>query len=127
MLRRQSGWGSMVIRVKNLRTSGILGVYDEERRAEREIVVNVRLEYDARAAAQSDSIEDALDYQRVQDRIEAVIKAGRFRLLETLADRLVKELTQDARIHKLRVEVDKPGALALAESVSVTAEWDRSG
>jgi len=54
----------MVICIKNLRVSGILGVYPEERNKERDIVINARVEYNAQAAIASDALEDALDMQR---------------------------------------------------------------
>jgi D-erythro-7,8-dihydroneopterin triphosphate epimerase len=115
----------MFVCIKNLRVSGILGVYEEERRAERDIVINVRLEYDARAAVDSDSLEDALDYKQVRDCIVNFIQGTRFKLLEKLADGIVQELRKDARIQKVQLEVDKPHALRLAESVSAVLEWER--
>ena len=115
----------MIICVKNLRVSSILGVYEEERRAERDIIINVRVEYDANAALETDSLEDALDYKQVRDRIVRFVEGTQFKLLEKLADGIVQELIQDSRIISLRLEVDKPGALRLAESVSAITEWRR--
>lgn len=115
----------MVICIKNLRVSGILGVYEEERRTERDIVINARVEYDARDAIRTDALEDALDYKQIRDRIQKVVAETKFKLLETLADRIVKELTNDARILKLEMEIDKPKALRLTDSVSAIIHWER--
>jgi len=115
----------MVICIKNLRVSGILGVYEEERRTERDIVINARLEYSAQDAIRTDSLEDALDYKVIRDRIQKVVAETKFKLLETLADRIVKELTTDARILKLEMEIDKPKALRLTDSVSAIINWER--
>jgi D-erythro-7,8-dihydroneopterin triphosphate epimerase len=115
----------MFVCIKNLRVSGILGVYEEERRAERDIVINVRVEYDARTAIRTDSLEDALDYKQVRDRIVNFVQRTRFKLLEKLADGIVQELIEDARIQKVELEVDKPHALRLAESVSAILHWER--
>ena len=115
----------MVICIKNLRVSGILGVYEEERRTERDIVINARLEYSAQDAIRTDSLEDALDYKVIRDRIQKVVAETKFKLLETLADRTVKELMTDARILKLEMEIDKPKALRLTDSVSAIINWER--
>ena len=115
----------MVICIKNLRVSGILGVYEEERRTERDIVINARLEYSAQDAIRTDSLEDALDYKVIRDRIQKVVAETKFKLLETLADRIVKELMTDARILKLEMEIDKPKALRLTDSVSAIINWER--
>jgi len=116
----------VLVCIKNLRLSAILGVYDEERHAEREIIVNVRVEYDPAAAIRTDALEDALDYKQIRNRIAGVVSGTRFRLIETLANGIVEELVKDPRILKLRLEVDKPKALRLAESVSVIVRWKRT-
>jgi len=115
----------VLVCIKNLRLSAILGVYDEERHAEREIIVNVRVEYDPSVAIRTDALEDALDYKQIRNRIVSVVSGTRFRLIETLANGIVEELVKDPRILKLRLEVDKPKALRLAESVSVIVRWAR--
>ena len=116
----------MVICIKNLRVSGILGVYPEERNKERDIVINARVEYNAQAAILSDALDDALNYKEIRDRIQKVVAETKFNLLEKLADQLVKELTVDSRILKLELEIDKPGALRLTDSVSAIIHWERT-
>jgi D-erythro-7,8-dihydroneopterin triphosphate epimerase len=116
---------TMVLCVKNLRVSGILGVHEEERRRERDIVINVRLEYDASKAVRTDSLDDALDYKRIRDCIVAVVQETKSKLLETLAEVIAQELSKDVRISRLQLEVDKPNALRLAESVSAVITWER--
>jgi D-erythro-7,8-dihydroneopterin triphosphate epimerase len=115
----------MVISIKNLRVSGILGVYEEERRAERDIIVNTQIEYDASDAVRTDALEDAMDYKQIRDRIVNFIEGTRFKLLEKLADGIVQDLVGDERVLKVKLEVDKPHAMRLAESVSATIHWER--
>ena len=116
----------MIISVKNLRVSSILGVYEEERRTERDIIINVRVEYDASAALKSDALEDALDYKLIRDRIVNFVTGTQFKLLEKLADGILQVLAEDERVRKIHLEVDKPHALRLAESVSAIMEWERA-
>jgi D-erythro-7,8-dihydroneopterin triphosphate epimerase len=115
----------VIICIKNLRVSSILGVYEEERRAERDIIINVRVEYHADDALRTDALEDALDYKQVRDRIVNFVTGTQFKLIEKLADGIIKELIRDGRILKVHLEVDKPHALRLAESVSAIIDWER--
>lgn len=67
------------------------GVFPEERRDGNDFTVDFRCEYPADAAAESDRIEDALDYSAVY----AVIKremAIPSNLLENVANRIAKAL-----------------------------------
>lgn len=115
----------MTICIKNLRLRTILGVHEEERTAEREIIVNLQMEYDARAAARTDSLDSAFNYKDIRDRIVTALSGTRFNLLEALADHILNALIQDPRIEKLRIEIDKPNALRSAESVSAIISWSR--
>jgi D-erythro-7,8-dihydroneopterin triphosphate epimerase len=116
----------MVICIKNLRVSIILGVYEEERHRERDVIINARLEYDSTQARKTDALEDALDYKQIRDHLVAVVSGTRFKLIETLADRLLAELIKDTRILKVQLEIDKPNALRLADSVSVILNWEKA-
>ncbi len=115
----------MIICIKNLRVSLILGVYEEERHRERDVILNVRLEYDAAKPMESDRIEDALDYHVLRDHIVSVISGTRFKLLEKLAALVLQELIQDPRITAVDLEIDKPNALHLSDSVSAVLHWKR--
>ena len=63
----------MVINIRKLRTSALLGVYEHERLARREIIVNARIEYESALAVANDSIEHALDYEQVSAAIIDVV------------------------------------------------------
>ena len=113
----------MTISIKNLRLQVILGVNEPERHTIREVVVNLRLDYDASRAAKSDSLADAIDYKGIRDRVLAVAGNTTFFLIESLVECIGTELRGDPRVTAYHIEIDKPGALRLADSVSVSASW----
>ena len=115
----------MTITIRNFRVMAVVGVSDVERSAEREIVLNVRMDYDASAAAMTDAIENAVDYRQSRDRIVKVISARPFHLIETIAGEVVKVLASDSHVTRVEVEVNKPGALRSCESVSAMHTWVR--
>ena len=113
----------MTITIRNLRLQVILGANESERHTAREIVINLRLDYDASTAAKSDHLSDALDYKELRDRVMAVARDTKFHLIEALVECIGTELRRDKRVTGYHMEIDKPGALRLADSVAVSASW----
>ncbi|MCD4823642.1 MAG: dihydroneopterin aldolase [Phycisphaerae bacterium] len=111
----------MIIRIKNLRLRTIVGVHEFEQRQLRDILVNVELEFDGSAAARTDDLTKAIDYADLADRLTKHAAASRCSLLERLANEMLEIILADKRVRSATVEVDKPGAIPTAESVSVTA------
>ena len=115
----------MAIRIKNLRLETILGLRDSERVRKRAVIINVLLELESNEAAAHDSIDGTVDYSMVRDEILRRVEGSEFKLIESLAQDILDHLITDARISSVVVEVDKPGALRYAESVSVQLSWQR--
>ena len=111
----------MKLRIKRLRATTTLGVYEWEIAKKREVIINIELEFDGRAAAQSDDMKDTIDYSEIEQHILDYLYNNRFDLIEAVASRLADHIMEDARISR----VDKPGALRFAESVSAVYEKSR--
>ena len=117
----------ITIKIKNLRAVTILGIHDWEKEAKREVILNLALEVADTRAAQSDDIEDAVDYSVIEQRVLEHLDAASYNLIERLvADVAALVLSLDTRIVKLSIEADKPGALAHADSVSVALTVNRT-
>lgn len=112
----------MIIRITDLKIDAVLGVYPPERHTLRRVFVTAELEYDASAAAASDALDDALNYDDVCARISRLVREAQAGLIERLAALIVDELLKDARIQSVRVIVSKPGAVPNAANVSVEHE-----
>ena len=77
---------------------------------------------DTRPAAREDAIDQALDYSAASERVAALTREGKFQLVETLAERIAALLLREFPIARVRVEVEKPEAVADADSVGVSIE-----
>jgi FolB domain-containing protein len=53
------------ILIKDLLLRTVIGINDEERRARQDVLINIILEADTRAAGQSDDIKDAVYYRTI--------------------------------------------------------------
>jgi 7,8-dihydroneopterin aldolase/epimerase/oxygenase len=63
---------------------------------------------DAGSAARRDDLAGALDYSAVARTIVSVVRDGRFKLIETAAERVAERLLADHPVAWLRLEVRKP-------------------
>jgi 7,8-dihydroneopterin aldolase/epimerase/oxygenase len=96
------------VSVRGLSVPAVIGVRDWERDITQTLVFNVDIAFDVRRAAETDDLAEALDYSEVAQTISSVVRDGRFRLIETAAERVAGRLLADHRIGWLRLEVHKP-------------------
>lgn len=111
--------------IRGLEISTVIGVHAWEKRLERPLLLDLELGMDIRAAAASDMVRDAVDYQAVADAVAAFARSERFQLLETLAERLARHLFAEFPIDSLRLSMAKPGAVAKVQAVGVEIERQR--
>ena len=96
------------VSIRDLSVAAVIGVHAWERDVEQTLVVSVDMATDVRKAAASDDLADALDYSAVARTIAAVLREGKFRLIETAAERVAERLLADFRLPWLRLELRKP-------------------
>lgn len=108
------------IRVKDLRLRAYIGLNDDEQEKLQDVVVNLRIDYEALDAARSDQVECALDYKGVTKAIIALVDGQRFLLLERLVHQVLEAVMAYPEVRSAEVEIDKPHALRFADSVSLS-------
>ena len=114
-----------IIEIHDLLLRTIIGVNADERINRQDVVVNVKLETDTRAAGRSDDLDDAVNYRTITKDIIDRVEASSFHLVERLAEEIARVCLADARVSRVTVSVEKPGALRFARSVGVTITRDR--
>ena len=112
------------VSVRDLRVPAVIGVHEWERGIEQTLVVSVEMATDVRRAAATDALPDALDYSAVADTITAVLREGRFQLIETAAERVAERLFVDFPLTWLRLELRKP-IVSGSYTAAVTIERTR--
>ena len=63
-----------------------------------------------------------VDYEKVAERVRALVAAGHVRLVETLAERIAETCLADRRVLMARVRVEKLDIFADATSAGVEVE-----
>jgi dihydroneopterin aldolase len=115
------------VSIRDLSVPAVIGVHDWEREVEQTLLFSVDMvpeTADVRKAAASDNLADALDYSAVASAIAAVVRDGKFHLIETAAERVAERLLTDFPIVSLRLHVRKP-ITADAYTAAITIERTR--
>jgi FolB domain-containing protein len=116
------GIGMDQIFIRDLAARGIIGINDWERETPQEMVINIVLFTDLRTAGESDDIRDSVDYSYIAKKILAHAETSRRLTVEALAADLARLCLNEPRVEKVRVRVEKPGAVRFCRSVGVEIE-----
>lgn len=111
-----------IIFITNLSVETIIGIYDWERTTPQQVVVDLELGTDIRAAARSEDIDNTLNYKAISKRVEEFIANSQYQLVETLAEEISELLRKEFHVPWLRLTLHKPGALSNSRDVGVIIE-----
>lgn len=95
------------IEVKGIRSYGYTGLLAEERSLGQWFEVDLTLWLDLQPSAQSDDIEDTLDYRQAITIVKDIIKTAKFALVEKLAEVIAQELLKMDKVSQVRVKLTK--------------------
>jgi dihydroneopterin aldolase/D-erythro-7,8-dihydroneopterin triphosphate epimerase len=110
------------IEIKDLSLRCIVGINAEERKDRQDVLINIVLLGDMHPAAESDDVQDAVNYRTLTKQIIEHVEQSQYFLLERMAERLAAICLRDRRVSRVQVSVEKPGALRFARSVGVRIE-----
>jgi dihydroneopterin aldolase len=98
-----------IVSIRDLRVDTVIGAYDWERDIEQTLVFSVDMAIDVTEAARTDELKDSpVNYAVAAQAIAAVVREGKFQLIETAAVRVADRLIADFGLTWVRVEVVKP-------------------
>jgi len=112
--------------LKGLRIDCFVGVYTYEREQPQPIIMDIEFDYDVAAAASSDEVADAVDYDRVAESVVELVGRRKFHLIEAMALETADMLLgRHTSVQNIRLEVRKPNAVAAADCSFVRLERAR--
>lgn len=115
------------IEIRDLLVRGILGTNDWERENQQDILIQLTLFTDLSRAGATDSIDDTVNYRTVTKEVIAHVEASARFTIEALAADLAAVCLRHRGVRRVRVRVEKPGALRFARSVGVEIEREAGG
>jgi len=114
------------IHIKNLRLRTIIGCNESERNNLQDIIINVKIDYNANKPAKSDNLDEALNYRTITKKIIKLVEHSKYHLLEKLGTKVLSLIMEEPLVNKAEVEIDKPQALRFTDSVSMAFRAQRS-
>ena len=111
----------------NLRIDCIVGVYEHERKEAQPVFIDLEVDYDFAAAALSDDVAHAVDYDRMASMVTELVQARQFQVLEAMAEAVAAMLLETMPvIDGARLEIRKPDAVPAADNSFVRVERFRA-
>jgi 7,8-dihydroneopterin aldolase/epimerase/oxygenase len=115
--------------LRDMMLTASIGVHPHEHAARQRIRINVDLGVEddgaqplSRTPIGRDELSRVVDYEKVAERVRAIVTAGHVRLVETLAERIAEACLADHRVHLARVRVEKLDIFADAASAGIEIE-----
>jgi len=108
--------------VTDLRVDAIVGIWDWERAMTQSVSIDLEMAWDIRPAVAVDDIGATLDYRAVAKCVTAFVEESRFKLIETMAERIAELIQQEFGVTWLRVSIRKPSAVRGSRDVGVRIE-----
>ena len=111
--------------IKDLLVRGVVGISEKERAQPQDILINVILFGDITRAGQTDDIEDCINYRTIAKKIIAHAESIQRFTVEALATDLASLCLENPAVRKVRMRVEKPGAVRFTASVGVEIEREQ--
>lgn len=116
------------ITIQDLEVFGHHGVLKEENVLGQKFLVTIKMFTDTSESGQTDSLEKSIDYATVSHKVQDFMKNHTFQLIETVAEKLARELLLDfSLIQEIEITVKKPWAPVLLplDTVAVSIKRKR--
>ena len=108
--------------IEDLLVRSIIGINPDERVNKQDILINMVLFVDIRDAGKNDDINESVNYKSVTKRVVHHVEESSDLLVEKLVTDIARLVLTEFPVKRVRVRVEKPGALRFAKSVGIEIE-----
>ena len=112
--------------VEQLRLETIIGLFPWEREVRQRLFVDLEIGADIKRAALTDELDNTINYAEVCDRVAALADDGKFKLIETFAEKIAALVLEDFSASWIKVKVSKVDAMPQVKSVGIVIEREAS-
>ena len=105
--------------IKNLIIQEIIGFHQHEKIKKQKIKFNIVLDINQSSIPDEKDIKSIVDYEKITNKLEKLVKSKKYNFLESLAEDSFKEIFKDKRINSVTIKIEKPEAIKNTESVGV--------
>jgi len=105
-----------------LATECIVGIWEWERQIKQTVVIDLEMACDIRKAAQTEHIDDTVDYKKVSKRLLTFVGESQYQLVETLTENIARIVVTEFGVSWVKVRLNKQGALRNSRDVGILIE-----
>ena len=118
----QAGGKNYRIFIRDLEMIASVGVHAFEKVRPQRIRVSIDLSVGPRPADATDTVDSVLSYENIVKAVRAIVAAGHFHLIETLAERVAAECLTHYTVSSVKVKIEKPDIFPDAATVGIEIE-----
>ena len=104
----------------------IIGIHNHEKVNKQKIVFNIVIDVNQNISPDENNLSSIVDYEKITNKLENLAKNKKYNFLESLAEDSFNEIFADKRINSVKIKIEKPNAIANAQSVGVEVFKSRS-
>ena len=112
--------------IKNFIIEEMIGIHEHEKIKKQKIKFNIVLDVDQNIIPNEKDIKSIVDYEKITNKLENLVRNKKYNFLESLAEDSFKEIFEDKRISSVKIKIEKPDAIKNADSVGVEVLKNRS-
>lgn len=116
-----------IVFIQGLKIDTVIGIYDWERKIRQDIVIDLEMSADIKAASKTDHINQTLDYKAVSKRLIDFVQNAKFELVETLAEKITQIILTEFGVKYVKLTLNKGKAVTGAQGVGVIIERVKHG
>ena len=112
--------------IKDFIIQEIIGIHEHEKTEKQKIKFNIVVDVNQNTVPDEKDIKSIVDYEKITNKLENLVKNKKYNFLESLAEDSFKEIFEDKRINSVKIKIEKPDAIKNADSVGVEVFKSRS-
>ena len=97
----------------------IIGIHKNEKLNKQKIIFNIVINVNQNTLPDENNLLSIVDYEKITNKLENLAKNKSYNFLESLAEDSFDEIFSDKRINSVKIKIEKPEAIANAQSVGV--------
>ena len=112
--------------IKDFTINEIIGIHQNEKINKQAIIFNIVINVNQNISPDENNLASIVDYEKITNKLENLVKNKKYNFLESLAEDSFNEIFADKRINSVKIKIEKPDAIANAQSVGVEVFKSRS-
>ena len=112
--------------IKDFIIQEIIGIHEHEKTKKQKIKFNIVVDVNQNTVPNEKNIKSIVDYEKITNKLENLVKNKKYNFLESLAEDSFKEIFEDKRINSVEIKIEKPDAIKNTDSVGVEVFKSRS-